>query len=362
MAPKLTADATAAFDAAREAAEKRQHETLGVEHVLAAMAASDGAFMHLAKHGVNPVVLARVLDARLAALPARTPPHAYRDPQAVKTSPEVTEAIARAAPRGWWPWSAPRPVSTREMLDALLQSPTGIDVLEACEVDPRPVEELHAAAVDAARGMRHREPVVAHAFFAVLDHPRLAPEVANAARIAGGDRLALRNKLYGLIRRDFVSPRLDAVERLLAFAMFHASMLAVPHPSLSPTPLFVRWIRLDLVQAMLSAIDLAPYPFLFAIAHGATPVDGDADTSSETLAVVFHDDAFTTMEFVVRVLGECFDLDVEQAKNAMLEVHTNGSAVVGVYPAEEARARAAKVREAARGAWMPLRVTTRAPA
>jgi ATP-dependent Clp protease adaptor protein ClpS len=48
--------------------------------------------------------------------------------------------------------------------------------------------------------------------------------------------------------------------------------------------------------------------------------------------VILLNDDFTPMDFVVEVLQRFFAKDREQATQLMLKVHTEGSAVCGVYP------------------------------
>ena len=47
--------------------------------------------------------------------------------------------------------------------------------------------------------------------------------------------------------------------------------------------------------------------------------------------VVFYNDDFTTMDFVVDILISVFNKSHDEAENIMLQVHENGSSVVGVY-------------------------------
>ncbi len=73
--------------------------------------------------------------------------------------------------------------------------------------------------------------------------------------------------------------------------------------------------------------------------------------------VLFHNDDFTTMEFVVAVLQSVFGHDEATATRIMLHVHQRGVGVAGVYPFEIAETKADKVMALARAAEYPLRVT-----
>ena len=48
--------------------------------------------------------------------------------------------------------------------------------------------------------------------------------------------------------------------------------------------------------------------------------------------VIMHNDDFTTMEFVVYILTDVFRKDMLEAEKIMMDVHTKGRGVVGIYP------------------------------
>jgi ATP-dependent Clp protease adaptor protein ClpS len=73
--------------------------------------------------------------------------------------------------------------------------------------------------------------------------------------------------------------------------------------------------------------------------------------------VLFHNDDFTTQEFVVWVLMSVFHHDEPTAHEIMLHVHLNGIGIAGVYPREVAEARVAKVDALARAHEYPLRTS-----
>jgi ATP-dependent Clp protease adaptor protein ClpS len=73
--------------------------------------------------------------------------------------------------------------------------------------------------------------------------------------------------------------------------------------------------------------------------------------------VVFHNDDYTTREFVVFVLQSIFHHDEASATRIMWHVHTQGAGVAGVYTHEIAETKAQKVEVLARENEFPLRVT-----
>jgi ATP-dependent Clp protease adaptor protein ClpS len=73
--------------------------------------------------------------------------------------------------------------------------------------------------------------------------------------------------------------------------------------------------------------------------------------------VVMLNDDFTPMEFVVEVLEKFFSLDRTRATRIMLEVHTRGRGVCGVFPYDIAETRVVQVTEYARSHQHPLMCT-----
>lgn len=73
--------------------------------------------------------------------------------------------------------------------------------------------------------------------------------------------------------------------------------------------------------------------------------------------VIFHNDDYTTMEFVVIALMQFFHKSETEATYVMLTVHRTGIGVAGVYPRDVAETKVEKVTEFAREHGMPLLVT-----
>jgi len=73
--------------------------------------------------------------------------------------------------------------------------------------------------------------------------------------------------------------------------------------------------------------------------------------------VVFHNDDYTTMEFVIHVLMKFFHKGDTEATQIMLEVHHRGYGVVGVFTRDIAETKAEQVTDYAKQNGHPLRVT-----
>lgn len=74
-------------------------------------------------------------------------------------------------------------------------------------------------------------------------------------------------------------------------------------------------------------------------------------------AVYLHNDDYTTMEFVVRILREVFCKSEEEATALMLRVHNEGRAKCGSYVREVAETKVWQVHTKAQAAGFPLKCT-----
>ncbi len=73
--------------------------------------------------------------------------------------------------------------------------------------------------------------------------------------------------------------------------------------------------------------------------------------------VILHNDDYTTMGFVVEILEAVFFKPPAEAYRIMMKVHTEGSAVCGVYTHEIAETKVAAVHTHARKEGFPLRAS-----
>jgi ATP-dependent Clp protease adaptor protein ClpS len=73
--------------------------------------------------------------------------------------------------------------------------------------------------------------------------------------------------------------------------------------------------------------------------------------------VLLHNDDYTTMEFVVRVLQAVFNMPEDQAIQVMLNVHVRGVGVAGIFTYEVAEMKVARTTAMAREQEFPLLCT-----
>jgi ATP-dependent Clp protease adaptor protein ClpS len=77
----------------------------------------------------------------------------------------------------------------------------------------------------------------------------------------------------------------------------------------------------------------------------------------ELFHVILHNDDYTTMEFVIRVLEGVFNKPEPEAYRIMLQVHHQGHGVCGAYPYEIAETKVETVHDMAREEGFPLRAS-----
>ena len=73
--------------------------------------------------------------------------------------------------------------------------------------------------------------------------------------------------------------------------------------------------------------------------------------------VIFHNDDFTTMEFVTEVLRVVFNKPADEAVSVMMRVPREGQAVVGIYSYDVAMTKASHATAMARQEGFPLNIT-----
>ena len=75
--------------------------------------------------------------------------------------------------------------------------------------------------------------------------------------------------------------------------------------------------------------------------------------------VIIHNDDFTTMDFVVKVLRDIFFMNEQEAETLMMQVHNTGQAVVGIYSYDIAQTKSQKAIKMARENGFPLRLSVK---
>jgi ATP-dependent Clp protease adaptor protein ClpS len=110
----------------------------------------------------------------------------------------------------------------------------------------------------------------------------------------------------------------------------------------------------------------APAPAATPSTQPARPEDGQGGNSvvlerrtqkvkpPQMYQVILLNDDYTPMEFVVLVIQEFFNKDLETATQIMLKIHLDGKGVCGVFSKDVAATKVDQVTEAARKNGHPL--------
>ena len=86
-------------------------------------------------------------------------------------------------------------------------------------------------------------------------------------------------------------------------------------------------------------------------------ITDEATDLGQRWKVIAHDDNYTTMEFVVRIMVQIFKKPLILAEAIMWQVHNEGQSVVDVLPKAEAEHRVRKATAVARLEGFPFRFT-----
>jgi len=87
-------------------------------------------------------------------------------------------------------------------------------------------------------------------------------------------------------------------------------------------------------------------------------LDGQTDLREPKMyRVILHNDHYTTMDFVVKVLIEIFHKPLAEATRIMMHVHKRGRGICGVYTYNIALTKVREVESMARQSEFPLKCT-----
>lgn len=347
-APRLSDDAVRVLARAGDEARRRGHAEVEALHVLASLAATPEHGRALRARALDRDELRMLVEAALAA---RGEARSYRDGS---PSPPIAAGLEEGMRRA------------RSSLFARLFAVDVEDLLDAATLDAEAYALLRRASAaieplhDALRRIEAAGAVtsVEHVLFALAEERWLVA----ATRAAGGDPDRLREVLAdGLASREGQEAAHAAAAELSSLVhatLAHAKVLR----RRAGCDLFVvRAVQTPRVAALFERAGVRPASLLGVLVHGEVVVDDDAIDvpPGARVEVLFHDDDVTTMDLVVELLVTCFDLGEAEATQAMLEVHGRGLGVVATLAAEDARARVALAREAARAHRAPLRISIR---
>jgi ATP-dependent Clp protease adaptor protein ClpS len=187
-------------------------------------------------------------------------------------------------------------------------------------------------------------------------------EIATLLRACDADPAELTRELEDYLA--LLSPEAAPDGSQLFNAFQHAAMVAARagREQISTQSVLVQ-IRRDpdaYASLLLRAAGIELVDLLRCIAHGKPDVRPHALTGVTRAALRMHNDDYTTMEFVVHVLRSFFGMGEDEAKQRMLQIHSEGSVVVATLPMEDALGRAVRIFDEAERAEFPLRCSLEA--
>ncbi len=90
--------------------------------------------------------------------------------------------------------------------------------------------------------------------------------------------------------------------------------------------------------------------------YGETLTDVDDDIEEPSMyKTILHNDDYTTMDFVVEILISVFGKSFREAGSIMINVHSKGFGVAGIYPYDIASTKVDIVHDLARKNGFPLK-------
>jgi len=98
-------------------------------------------------------------------------------------------------------------------------------------------------------------------------------------------------------------------------------------------------------------------PFLPDIEEKSISDSSTDEREPSMYKVILHNDDYTTMEFVVKILMEVFGKSLEKASQIMLNVHRQGKGICGIFIYEIAETKVETVHNLAREHGFPLKCT-----
>jgi len=352
--PRLDAESTKALADAREGARALHHDFVDVEHVLAAMLEIEGVPIAIGAAFVSRPELGRRLEALLSARATRS---LYRDSDPVPPlSERLNATLQRAADmRGIRFYRA---VTSIQLLNALLADKEITEVVVAAVLDATDAGMLVDRAKTLAKERNHSSVVGEHVLLAALDTDWFAA----AATAVGQDPRALAPHLEDALTRLGTSSTHEAptlsVEVLTLIRTAAAQASSNGSDRITPERLVGHVFRSRAHLFRAAGVSRVALLRAMTSVHVASLLE-DVDPRTE-VDVVFHNDDFTTMEFVQSVLQKEFSLSLPEATAVMLLVHRSGEAVAARLYADEARDAVGKVLLRAEQEGMPLRISLRA--
>lgn len=341
---RLSEDAAFALEGAAELARKMRHGEVTSLHLLAVLLGPDGRALWGGMLGsaVTRRELELLVRARLDAIPATG---GYRDTNAVvPRSAELAALLASFRPGVVF---API-VELNELLHAMLDRDPVDAMVRRARLD---LEHLDLALESATRLAFSQKLAAVHPehVLAVLAEHEWFSKVIDAV---GGSVARVKEAITtpaGQTQRAPFGPPFPTAE--LNLLVTHAATYArVQRRPLSADLFLLRALYDEKVQAIFAAAGIDHFDLIRAL------IDARDDDEAPT-DVVFHDDARTSVAFVLDMLQGVFGHSDSAARQLAADIEREGHAVAATLPRTDAHEIAQSIMRRAREAGFPLLVT-----
>jgi len=329
------------LERAAEEARRRSHPEVQLAHLALAALHTTPVIRDLVQRGISSALFGDRLEETLR-------PHAttigYRGGGHAPTlAPELHALVLRHS--GFL--SALRGGQEDALLRALLAEPPIAKLLRTSQFDAGPIRDLHLEATRTMTRLRHSSLIVPHALIALTSDARFVAALAAIER----EPVTVGNMLAELMTPTYRSAPLATPEHWVRMSVTRANLAG--KRSLTTEFVVVELLRSEHAVTALTSVEVDASLLLHAYVHGTAPAELPA---ADTLDVVLHDDDFSTMEIVVRVLTEHFGFGEDDARETMLDIHRNGRATIATLPRAEAADRVLAARATTSEHGMPLRI------
>ncbi|CAN5923641.1 hypothetical protein BH11MYX3_BH11MYX3_33570 [soil metagenome] len=204
---------------------------------------------------------------------------------------------------------------------------------------------LHVANHEARSRNQSLHPL--HLAFGMLQDEQVQELISKV----GGDPTKLEDAINAALDTQAEQGTRDALESLgyVSAVARHLDRKA------TGSELWARIARNAAVKAAFESGGMPVHRLLFALVHGTEPPALQLPApAAASVHVVLRNDDVTTVEFVLALLRDVFELDPTTANKVTMETHQQGRAIVGRFTPDVAASRIESARSRARDAGYPL--------
>lgn len=342
---------------ASEEARRRRHAEVEPIHLLHALVTLPAASSVLGELGLEQPALRVACEAHLAWLPEVG---SYRDGTSPRVSTALHELVSEKSSIVARILSRPPASGISTIIERLAADPGIAAIILSDRSAARSLMTIVTRATALATALGDRVVRPEHALGVVTREPFFVDAIARL----GADAIRIDDAVVKWLKeldRGSGRPPTRLSNDLIVINDYARFVASRARPGLAqPVAFVVRLLSNPHVMALLGHSGADATDIAYVIVHGEAPSDVAAHVANDAkVEIVFHNDDFTTQEFVVYALTELLGLPEMVARKAMLDIHHGGDCGVATMTTRDARAKRAQIVAAARKVGMPLRVSLR---